>query len=166
MRNMTATNANQARMRQLHTRNTQLLARLRSPCILQWWEWGKIIGAAGLIALTIFLLVDYVPHPAVVAVLLHVATDFTFQSPETALRKGERGRHLLVHALVAGGLPLAVAGLVAGSPVAVVTWTAIGVASHYAVDWTRRFGLRQVALPALLDQICHLLTILILVLLD
>ena len=74
------------------------------------------------------------------------------------------GRHLLVHALAAGGLPLAVAGLGTGNPVAVVTWTAVGAASHYAVDWTHKFGLQQVALAVVLDQACHLLTILVLVL--
>jgi hypothetical protein len=106
----------------------------------------------------------YVPHPAAVALLLHVAADFTFQSPQTVLRKEERGRHLLVHALTAGGLPLAVAGLMTGNPVAVVTWSSVGALSHYFVDWTRKFGLRQAALAAGSDQACHLLTILILVL--
>jgi hypothetical protein len=142
----------------------QTLTRLRSPSLLQWWEWAQVMGAAGLVALAILLMTDYVPHLAAVAVLLHVAADFTFQSSETALRKGERGRHLLVHALAAGGLPLAFAGLVTGNAVAVVTWTAVGVASHYAVDWTRKFGLRQMALAVVLDQACHLLTILVLVL--
>jgi hypothetical protein len=161
---MAAVQARRVRMRQLCARNIRMLARLRSPSLLRWWEWGKIIGAAGLTVLAILIAAGCVPHPAVVAMLLHVAADFTFQSPETALRKRERGRHLLVHALVAGGLPLAVAGLVAGNPRAVVIWTVVGVTSHYAVDWTRRFGLGQTALPIVLDQACHLLTILILVL--
>ena len=142
----------------------QTLIRLRSPSLLQWWEWAQVMGAAGLVALAILLMTGYVPHLAVVAVLLHVAADFSFQSSETALRKGESGRHLLVHALAAGGLPLAVAGLGTGNPVAVVTWTAVGAASHYAVDWTRKLGLQQVALAVVLDQACHLLTILVLVL--
>jgi hypothetical protein len=142
----------------------QTLTRLRSPSLLQWWEWAQVMGAAGLVALAILLMAGYVPHLTAVAVLLHVATDFTFQSSETALRKGESSRHLLIHALVAGGLPLAVAGLGTGNPVAVVTWTAVGAASHYAVDWTRKLGLQQVALAVVLDQACHLLTILVLVL--
>jgi hypothetical protein len=75
-------------------------------------------------------------------------------------------RHLLVHALAAGGLPLAVAGLLTQNPLAVVTWMVAGAISHYAVDWTRKFGLRQVALAITLDQICHLLTILVLVLIS
>jgi hypothetical protein len=101
-----------------------------------------------------------------VALTLHVAADFTFQSPETALRKAECRRHLLVHALAAGGLPLAVAGLLTGNPLAVVTWMVAGAISHYLVDWTRKFGLRQGALAVILDQACHLLTILVLVLIS
>jgi hypothetical protein len=122
------------------------------------------MGAAGLAALAILLMVGCVPHPAAVAVLLHIAADFTFQSSETVLQKEDSRRHLLVHALTAGGLPLAVAGLVTGNAVAVVTWAAVGAASHYAVDWTRKFGLQQMALAVASDQACHLLTILVLVL--
>ena len=51
-----------------------------------------------------------------------------------------------------------------GNPVAVVACTAVGAVSHYAVDWKRKFGLRQMALAIVLDQACHLLTILVLVL--
>jgi hypothetical protein len=111
-------------------------------------------------------MVGYVPHPAAAAVLVHVAADFTCQSTETAANKGERGRHLLVHACVAGGLPLAIAGLVAGNPVAVLTWMAVGIVGHYAVDWTRKFGLRSVVLGAILDQASHLSVILTLTLLS
>jgi hypothetical protein len=142
----------------------QTLVRLRCPSLLQWWEWGSVVGAVGLVALTILLLSRHTPHPAVAAVLLHVAADFTFQSRETVLRKGERGRHLLIHALAAGGLPLAVAGLVIGKPLAVINWASIGVASHYTVDWTRKFGMEQGILAIVLDQAAHLLTILLLVL--
>jgi hypothetical protein len=130
---------------------------------LKWWQWGKVMGAAGLVLLAILLIAGHVPHPAVVAVLLHFATDFTFQSQETAMRKGERGRHLLIHALVAGGLPLAVAGLLIGSPRATITWAVIGAASHYVVDRSHKFGLRHAVLAIVLDQACHLLVILILV---
>jgi hypothetical protein len=140
------------------------LIRLRPPSLLEWWEWGKIIGAAGLVALAIITIAGYIPHPVLVALTLHVAADFTFQSPETALRKPESRRLLLIHALGAGGLPLAAAGLVAGNSLAVLIWTAAGVLCHYAVDWTRKFGLRQTALAVGLDQTCHVLTILILVL--
>ncbi len=144
----------------------QRLTQPRSLSLLEWWEWVEILGAAGLVALLILLITGRIPHPAVVALTLHVAADFTFQSPETALRKGECRRHLPVHALAAGGLPLAVAGLLTQNPLAVVTWTVAGAISHYVVDWTRKFGLRQVALAVTLDQACHLLTILVLVLIS
>lgn len=98
------------------------------------------------------------------ALTLHVAANITFQSTETGLRKRERRHFLLIHALAAGGLPLAAAGLAVGNPVAVLVWTPVGVASHYAVDWTRKFGLRQVVPAAALDQTCHTLTILALIL--
>lgn len=144
--------------------DVQILTQPRPLSLREWWEWVEILGAAGLVGLLVLLLAGRIPHPALVALTIHVATDFTFQSPETALRKGECRRHLLVHALAAGGLPLAVAGLLTGNPAAVLIWATVGVASHYAVDWTRKFGLRQVALAASSDQACHLLTILALVL--
>jgi hypothetical protein len=100
----------------------------------------------------------------VVALVLHIAADFTLQSAETARGKGERGRHLLVHALAAGGFPLAVAGLVTGQPATVIAWATAGAASHYAVDWTRKFGLRQLWPGVILDQAGHLLIILVLAL--
>ncbi len=98
----------------------QTLIRLRSPSLLEWWEWDKIIGAVGLLALAIIIIAGYIPHPVLVALTLHVATDFTFQSPETALRKRESRPFLLIHALAAGGLPLAAAGLTAGNSLAVL----------------------------------------------
>lgn len=136
------------------------LGRLRSLSLLQWWQWGEVIGAAGLIVLAVLLVAGHVPHPAAVAILVHIAADFTFQSAETVSRKTERGHHLLVHALAAGGLPLAIAGLISGNPLAVLSWMAAGAASHYAVDWTRKFGLRRLVLAVALDQGCHALTIL------
>jgi hypothetical protein len=140
------------------------LTRLQSPASLVWWEWRKVLGIASIVVLAILAIVGCAPHPLVVAMLLHITADFTCQTTETALRKKESDRHLLIHALVAGGLPMIAAGLATANPVVTITWTIIGVFSHYAVDWTRKFGLRQVALGIILDQACHLLTILILVL--
>lgn len=127
---------------------------------LRWWEWGSILGVAGIFSLMIFLAVGYIPHPIVVAVLLHIAADFTCQSAETSERKGERGRHLLLHALAAGGFPLAVASLVIGDPIITIAWAIAGVIGHYAVDWTRKFGVRPIGLGAVLDQLAHLAVIL------
>jgi hypothetical protein len=140
-----------------------VLAQLRHPARVPWWCWIEIAGGAGLLALAVLLLLGRVPHPVAMAALLHLAADFTFQSPQTARLKARRDRHLLVHALVAGGLPLAVVALVARDPVAVLVWTALGAAAHYAVDWTRKFGLRRLVWGVLLDQGCHLVTLLLLV---
>jgi hypothetical protein len=140
------------------------LSRLRTPASLVWWEWGKVLGFVSFVVLAILSIVGSTPHPLAVAMLLHITADFTCQTDEMALRKGERDRHLLVHALVAGGLPLIAAGLATANPVITITWATIGAFGHYAVDWTDKFGLRQVALGIILDQTCHLLTILILVL--
>ena len=142
----------------------QTLAQSRSPSRVPWWAWVEIAGAAGLVVLVALILAGRIPHPLAIGALLHLAADFTFQSNETSVQKVKRGRHLLVHALAAGGLPLAIAGLLAGSPAAVLAWTATGVVSHYAIDWTRKFGVRRVALGVLLDQACHVVTILVLAL--
>jgi hypothetical protein len=141
-------------------RKSPRTSAVRSPfATLRWWEWVKIVGAAGVVILVIALVSGHTPPPVVVAVLLHIFADFTCQSSETAAHKEERGRHLLVHALAAGGIPLAVAGLITGNPATALTWISVSVVSHYAVDWTRKFGLRQAALGVILDQACHLATI-------
>ena len=134
--------------------------RFRSPAPLQWWEWGKLAGVVTLVAWATLSLADVNLDPAVVGVLLHVTLDFTLQASETCTRKLDRGRHLLVHSLAAGGLPTAVAALTIGSPCKIVTWAIAGATIHYAVDWTRKFGLRNQTLGAALDQACHALTVL------
>jgi hypothetical protein len=144
----------------------EALALLRHPSRIPWWRWVEIGGAGGLLALTALFAIGRSPHPLAIAALLHIAADFTFQSSETAVLKANRDHHLIVHALAAGGFPLAVAGSVAGSPTRVIVWTLLGTASHYAVDWTRKFGVRRLALGVLLDQTCHVATILILALAD
>lgn len=132
---------------------------------LPWWMWGKLAGAAGLATLAILLMMGVVPPAVVVAVLIHVAADFTFQSAETARLKGSSKRHLLVHALVAGGLPLALAGFLTGCPIVAIAGSVIGAIGHYVVDRTRKFGMPRLALGVALDQACHLMLAVILVLL-
>jgi hypothetical protein len=139
----------------------QAIAQLRYPARVPWWRWVELSGATGIIVLFVLFCIGYVPHPVAIAALLHLAADFTFQSPETASQKAESSRHLLVHALVAGGLPLALAAAVTGDPIAVLVWTLLGAVSHYAVDWTRKFGLRRLVWAVLLDQACHVVTIVI-----
>jgi hypothetical protein len=145
-------------------RNIRTLIWLQHLSFPSYWKCGKALGVVGIIVLAILHFTGHTPHLAAIAVILHVVSDFTAQSPETAERKPERGRHLLLHALTAGGIPLAVVGLMTGNPARALVWTVIGVASHYAVDWTRRFGLRDTPLGIVLDQSAHLLIILTLVL--
>lgn len=135
---------------------TQTLIKLRTPATLRWWEWIQLVGCVAMVTLVALLTAGYDLHPAMIAILLHVACDFTCQSPETAAKKGERGRHLFYHALAAGGVPMAIAGIAAGSPVAILAWSAAGVTGHYAVDWTRKFEIRQMLPAILIDQACHI----------
>jgi hypothetical protein len=129
---------------------------------LQWWEWFHLAGAVALVGLLAALLVTDVPA-LIVAVALHLACDFTFQSSETAIHKGERGRHLVVHALCAGALPHLLAGLTVNASTGLI-WGVIGFLAHYAIDFSRKFGVKSVALGATLDQAAHVLTILALAL--
>ncbi|MCP4537676.1 MAG: DUF3307 domain-containing protein [Chloroflexi bacterium] len=147
----------------LRARNTSTIPWLQRLSFPAYWQWGKLVGGVGLVVLAILLITDHVPHPIIVAVILHLAGDFTSQSSVTALRKHERGRHLLVHALVAGGLPMAITGLVTGNLITTLVWTVIGFVSHYYIDWTRRFGLEGTSRGIVYDQACHLLIILVLV---
>jgi hypothetical protein len=147
--------------RRPHPGDTSKLTQRLPPGLRQWWGWGKILGAFGLVFLVILFLTDHIPHPAIVALILHVTCDFTFQTSNTARRKIERGHHLLTHAIVAGGLPLAIAGLVTGDLAIAFAWAISGAASHYAIDWTRKFGMESVLLSAILDQACHILIILV-----
>jgi len=151
---------------QLRARNTRAFTWLRRLSLPVYWKCGKILGGVGVVVLAALFITNHVPHPAIVAVIVHITADFTLQSSEMALRKHERGRYLLIHALVAGGLPLAVAGLVHGNPSTVLIWTGVGIVSHYAVDWTRRFGLNDTPVGIALDQVAHLGIILTLILLS
>jgi hypothetical protein len=141
--------------------STRTIVKLwKSPSCLSWWEWCQIGGCVALAVLVALLAAGCALHPAVIAMLLHVACDFTCQSAETASRKPQRGRHLFAHALAAGGVPLAFAGLATGNPLRVLVYATVGFLGHYAVDWARKFGIQK-WLPAILaDQSAHLLLIL------
>lgn len=129
------------------------LNRLRAPASLQWWEWCKLTGLIGLVALIAAVFAR--PAPFFIALALHWACDITVQSGETAMRKKERGRHLALHAIMAGGLPMAVAGLTI-SPVHAIIWAVVGVVSHYAIDYARKFGLGETMIGFVADQAAHL----------
>lgn len=138
-----------------------LTTLVTAPMRLRWWEWCKIVGGVGLIVTVASMLAGLDLPATVVAVLLHFAADYTFQSAETAARKDERGRHLLVHALTAGALPLAIAGLVAGDLPGVLLGAAVGSVSHWLIDATGKFGLGCTVAGVLLDQMSHFVVILI-----
>lgn len=135
------------------------ISSLRLPRTLQWWQWCKLGGIAALVALVATI---FVPHPLVVAIALHWICDLTVQSGETAMRKKDRGRHLALHSLVAG-LPMAIAGMMV-SPLHVLVWATVGIISHYAVDWTRKFGLGETMVGFVVDQIAHLAAIVVIIL--
>lgn len=123
---------------------------------MKWWQWLKLAGAIGAVFLIAVTVVNrQLPSSLVVALVGHLVTDFTLQSGETAARKPERGRHLLVHALAAGGVPLALTTLVMGQWELVGVAAVVGAAAHYAIDYTRKFGLKSVAGGVLLDQLSH-----------
>lgn len=138
-----------------------LTTLVTSPQRLAWWEWCKVAGAAGLIAAAASVLAGVHLPAAAIAVLLHLAADYTFQSAETAARKGERGRHLLVHALTAGAWPLAMAGLATGNLPGVLLGAVVGSVSHWLIDATGKYGLGCTAVGIVLDQVSHLVVILV-----
>lgn len=129
-----------------------------SPRRLQWWQWGKLLGAILLLA-AVFVAFRGGNH-LFVGLALHVALDFTLQSDYVAAEKGNRGRALLIHAAIAGGIPSAVVALMAGSLVGVLVGVVVGISTHYAIDWTRKFGL-PMSLGATLDQVLHVIVLIV-----
>ena len=138
-----------------------LTTLVTAPMRLRWWEWCKVAGGAGLIVTAAFKLAGINLPAVVVAVLLHIAADYTFQSAGTAARKDKRGRHLLVHALTAGALPLAIAGLAVGDLPGALLGAAVGSVSHWLIDATGKYGLGCTVAGVFLDQVSHLVVILI-----
>jgi hypothetical protein len=118
-----------------------------------WWQWGKLHGKLNVVLLPLCALTGL--HPVIGALLIHFTVDFTAQSTETAIHKGDRGWHLLVHAIYAGGLPLAIAGLLYGNPALALVGSAVGALSHWLIDYTRKFGVENELLGAALDQMAH-----------
>ena len=138
---------------------SQSLSLVFAPSRLQWWQWGKLFGAVGLVALLCWMAASgALPHPLVLGVVAHLACDFSLQSDWVAGEKSKRGKALLYHALIAGGLPGALVGLYAG-PVGCLSAIVIGVVSHYAIDYTCKFGCKSVAVGATLDQVAHIIAL-------
>ena len=134
---------------------TTLTSAIRKSQSLAWWQWIELLGAISFVVLLIAFVCGVKVPSFVIGLILHIAMDFTFQSSETAGRKGERGRHLAVHALIAGGL----VGLLTGLSVSLwagIGGLIIGGLSHYGIDYSRKFGLANWKLGLALDQVLHL----------
>ena len=140
---------------------SQSLSLVFAPSRLQWWQWGKLFGAVGLVTLLCWMAASgALPHPLVLGVVAHLVCDFSLQSDWIAAEKSKRGKALLYHALIAGGLPGALVGLYAGPPACLLA-ILIGVVSHYAIDYTRKFGCKSVATGATLDQVAHIIVLIL-----
>lgn len=101
-------------------------------------------------ALFIALVLGVEVHSLVVVLVLHIALDFSLQTNEIAMGKGNRGKYLLIHSIIVGGLP----ALMTGSVLAM----AIGIVTHWAIDWTRKFGLGETQ-GAIADQATHIVVL-------
>ncbi len=108
-----------------------------------WWEWGKVLGVA-------LLPLVFTPN-VIAAIAAHVFCDFTVQSTWMAVGKAQRRiLPLVIHAVVAGGIPGAIAGGLRGAILAAVV--------HLAVDATGKFG-RSGWVGVVLDQAAHVAAI-------
>lgn len=139
---------------------TTFTQTIQAPSTLEWWQWGKVHGALNIVALCAMLYVGVAVPPVVVAVLLHFFVDYTAQSTQVAMYKSDRGIELVVHAL-ANGLQGALAGMLISPEVALVG-AVVCVATHYSIDYTRKFGVKSVVLSAALDQAAHMLVYIVL----
>jgi hypothetical protein len=139
---------------------TSIAITLRNRQSLQWWQWFKLLGAISLVILLIALALGVKVPSLAIGMILHLACDFTFQSSETAGRKGERGKHLIAHSLIAGGL----VGILTGLSVSLwvgMEGLVIGAISHYLIDYSRKFEnlVTNWKLGIALDQVCHICAI-------
>lgn len=128
---------------------------MKAPTSLEWWAYLKLAGVVALPLLLAVMSLGFAVHPLLVGLVLHLALDFTLQSSWVAAEKSGRGRALFFHSLIAGGLPLAVMGMMSGSPITALVSIVAGITSHYAIDWTNRFGLGDCWLGYCLDQAAH-----------
>ncbi len=128
---------------------------------LQWWQAGKLLGALALCVVAILLVTGVSVHPLVIGLVVHAALDFALQSDWVAMNKLNGSRALVVHSVIAGGLPSAIVGLCI-SPIAVLVGIVVGISTHYLIDRTNKFGL-PVAQGATLDQVLHIVAVLLLV---
>lgn len=134
---------------------------VKAPTSLEWWAYPSLAGMLGLAAVLGGLLAGGELSGWIVGLALHTVLDFTLQSDWIAMNKNDRGKALLFHAIIAGGLPGAMKGLMTGGLVGCLVGVVIGIASHYAIDYTRKFNCESVALGVILDQVAHLAILLV-----
>ena len=129
---------------------TLMINAVTRPRQLQWWQWGQIVG----FILPIILIYFGVRDALLWALAMHLFTDFTTQSNETAAGKlrGDR-RVIAYHAFISGGYT----GLIVGGLLGLV----LSIALHFLVDVTNKFNIDGPLGPAL-DQVAHVLTIFVL----
>lgn len=117
------------------------------PDQLKWWQWGQILG----VLLPILLISAGAKDALLWAIALHVFMDFTAQSDETVIGKGQNdSRVLLYHAFISGGY----AGFILGGLPGLI----ISAVTHYLIDSTNKFGLTGLT-GAILDQTAHIATL-------
>lgn len=134
---------------------------VKAPISLQWWEYFKLVGIVALAAVLGGLLAGAELDGRVVGLAFHTVLDFTLQSNWVAANKGNRGKALLFHAIIAGGLPGAIKGMMSGGLVGCLIGVVLGTTSHYAIDYTRKFNCKSVAMGIVLDQVAHLAVLLV-----
>jgi len=133
---------------------TTIKVLVTSPKELAWWQWMKLASAVALVLLAIALLIGVRVPLVVQRVVLHLALDFALQSQWVAAGKVQRKRALIVHSTIAA-LPAIASESVATVILSLVTYSI----SHYAIDWTRKFGIENMKLGAIVDQAAHLIVL-------
>lgn len=131
-----------------------------SPTKMFWWEYPKLAGMVGLIVVLGALLAGIDVPAWIVGLALHTILDFTLQSSWVAANKADRGLALTIHSIIAGGIPSAITGLIAGGPIGCLVGVIVGIVSHYAVDYTRKFNIKDWRVAIVVDQTLHLVVLL------
>jgi hypothetical protein len=124
----------------------------RAPSTLAWWEWGKLLG---LLLFAISAAARAIPGaPALIAAMgWHTFFDFTCQWDRLTHAKAcKKTWALVAHGLIAGGLPMLLAGCL-NSRIVI-----FAVLAHILIDATNKLGLREPWGP-IADQVAHALCI-------
>ena len=125
-----------------------------SPRELVWWQWMKLVSAVALVLLAFALLIGVRVPLVIQRVVLHLALDFALQSNWVAAGKVQRKRALIVHSTIAA-LPAIASESVATVILSLVVYSL----SHYIIDYTRKFGIENMKLGAIVDQAAHLIVL-------